>query len=281
MFREILEILLLRLHTAYAHHQRLKGEAEASNGALPSTAPCLPAPCRRLVILRNDIVTNPHGGALLDGIIPTSVLISEASTPLPPARALANSDSRSDTSATGTTQSNDTTGSTFSRRWSQLRSAISFRSALSGTDNDSSPPTSPDSPPFRKRTSSVSSNGSPKRDRSLQPLSARQKKTTFKFSIEWMERPPFGNRDRRLGPPRLAAPAQKYIDLESKKTFEVDASGCQSYGSHWTYAGRALAEWALVVVEHENFFDRRKTEGRETDMDVETPSLGVDSARRF
>lgn len=231
-------------------------------------------------------MTNQHGGALLDGIIPTSVSVSnpEASTPLPPARALASSDSRStisDTSTTETAQSIDTTGSTFSRRWSQLRSAISFRSALSGTGNDTSPPTSPESPPFRKRTSSVSSNGSPKRDRSLQPLSARQKKTTFKFSIEWMERPPPGNRDRRLGPPRLPAPAQKYLDLESKKTFEVDASGCQSYGSHWTYAGRALAEWALVVVEHENFFDRRKMEGRETDMDVETPSLGVDSARKF
>lgn len=277
-------MLLLRLHTGFAHHQRLQEEAEVSGGALPSTAPCLPAPCRRLVILRNDIMTNPHGGALLDGIIPISVSISNSDAlqrPIPPARS---SDSRSivsDTSTIETAQSTDTTGSTFSRRWSQIRSAISFRSALSGSGNDTSPPTSPESPPFRKRRSSVSSNGSPKRDRSLQPQSARQKKTTFKFSIEWMERPPFGNRDRRLGPPRLPAPAQKYLDSESSKIFNVDASGCQSYGSHWTYAGRALAEWMLVVIEHENFFDRRKTEGRETDMDVETPSLGVDSARKF
>lgn len=283
MFREILETLLLRLHTGYAHHQRLNDEAEASNGALPSTAPCLPAPCRRLVILRNDIMTNPHGSALLDGIIPTSASVSspemlQRSISLPPLHTQAISDAQSIISDTSST---DTTGSTFSKRWSQIRSAISFRSALSGTGNDTSPPTSPDSPPFRKRTSSVSSNGSPKRDRSLQPQSSRQKKTTFKFSIEWMERPPFGNRDRRLGSPRLPAPAQRYLDSQSKNNFNVDASGCQSYGSHWTYAGRALAEWALVVVEHENFFDRRKTEGRETDMDVETPSLGVDSARRF
>lgn len=108
-----------------------------------------------------------------------------------------------------------------------------------------------------------------------------QKKTTFKFSIEWVERPPFGNRDRKLGLPRLPATAQSYLDLQSNKSFNVDISGHKMYGSQWTYAGRALAEWVLVVVEHENFFDRRKMEGKETDKEVETPSLGVDSARKF
>lgn len=279
-----MEILLLRLRTGYAHYQRLKEKAETNNGALPSTAPCLPAPCRRLVILRNDIMTT-HQGVLLDGIIPTAIAVANpipVQSNLPPLGTLGSNDAQpiiSNTPATERAQSTDT-GSAFSRRWSQIKNVISFRSVLSGADSNS-PPTSPESPPFRKRTSSTSSDSAPKREGSPQPQPTQQKKITFKFSIEWMERPPFGNRDRKIGPPRLPAPAQKHVDLESKQNFDVDASECQSNASHWTYAGRALAEWVLVVVEYENFFDRRKMEGRETDKDVETPSLGVDSARRF
>jgi hypothetical protein len=46
------------------------------------------------------------------------------------------------------------------------------------------------------------------------------------------------------------------------------------------YAGRALAEWAQVVCEFDNFFDRRRSEGVPSDVLVETPSLSVDNFRK-
>jgi hypothetical protein len=61
----------------------------------------------------------------------------------------------------------------------------------------------------------------------------------------------------------------------------VDLSDYTGNASHWTYAGRALAEWVVVVVEYDNFFDRRRNEGKETDKDIETPSLVVDSVRKL
>lgn len=46
------------------------------------------------------------------------------------------------------------------------------------------------------------------------------------------------------------------------------------------YAGRALAEWAQVVVECNKFFERRRLEGVPSDELVETPTLSVDSFRK-
>jgi hypothetical protein len=46
------------------------------------------------------------------------------------------------------------------------------------------------------------------------------------------------------------------------------------------YAGRALAEWAIIVHECQNFFERRKNEGVPSNKWVETPTLGVEAFRR-
>jgi hypothetical protein len=46
------------------------------------------------------------------------------------------------------------------------------------------------------------------------------------------------------------------------------------------YAGRALAEWMLVVIECGSFFERRMSEGVPGSRWVETPSLGVESFKR-
>ncbi|OAA65460.1 GPI inositol-deacylase [Niveomyces insectorum RCEF 264] len=47
------------------------------------------------------------------------------------------------------------------------------------------------------------------------------------------------------------------------------------------YAGRALAEWSLVVNECNSFIDRRRDEGVFGLKDVEVPSLGVEGLRRI
>lgn len=47
------------------------------------------------------------------------------------------------------------------------------------------------------------------------------------------------------------------------------------------YAGRALAEWAAVVGECNNFVERRRAEGVPTLKWVEVPTLGVEGFRKF
>jgi len=47
------------------------------------------------------------------------------------------------------------------------------------------------------------------------------------------------------------------------------------------YAGRALAEWALVVGECNNFVDRRRAEGVPALKWVEVPTLGIEGFRKF
>ncbi|KAG0640839.1 hypothetical protein HOY80DRAFT_776529 [Tuber brumale] len=286
---DILETLLRRLRTAYAHYLRLKDKAEANKTPLPSTAPCLPQPCRRLYIIRSDVLTTPQG-VLLDGVIPTTAPISDPES-LPRSNSsmsltsisTATSDAQSIQSADtiDTTRSTDTNVSSFSRRWGAIRSVIGFKSAVS---NDTSPPDSPELPVLRKQASSISSSkGSPKREPSpVQQQPARQqKKTTFKFALDWVDRPPFGNRERRLGPARIPSAGQKYVDAECNVPLSIDLSNYIGNASHWTYAGRALAEWVVVVVEYDNFFVRRRNEGKETDKDIETPSLVVDSVRKL
>ncbi|RPA92994.1 DUF1765-domain-containing protein [Choiromyces venosus 120613-1] len=286
---DILETLLRRLRTAYAHYLRLKDKAEANKTPLPSTAPCLPQPCRRLLIIRSDVLTTPQG-VLLDGIIPIAAPTSDTdSLPRPTSSmsltsvSTATSDAQSILSAdiVDTARSTDTNASSFSRRWGAIRSVIGFRSAA---NNDTFPPDSPELPVPRKRATGVSSSkGSPKRETSptLQQPTRQQKNTTFKFALDWVDRPPFGNRERRLGPARIPSAGQKYVDAECDVPLSLDLSGYTGNASHWTYAGRALAEWVVVVMEHENFFERRKNEGKETNKDIETPSLVVDSARKF
>ncbi|PWW73446.1 DUF1765-domain-containing protein [Tuber magnatum] len=286
---DILETLLRRLRTAHAHYLRLKDKAEANKTPLPSTAPCLPQPCRRLLIIRSDILTTPQG-VLLDGVIPTAAPITDSES-LPRSNSsmslasisTATSDAQSILSAdiVDATRSTDTNVSSFGRRWGAIRSVIGLKSAV---NSDASSPDSPELPLPRKQASSISSSkGSPKRESSptQQQPARQQKKTTFKFALDWVDRPPFGNRERRLGPARIPSAGQKYVDAECNVPLCVDLSGYTGNGSRWTYVGRALAEWVVVVMECENFFERRKNEGKETDKDIETPSLVVDSARKL
>lgn len=53
------------------------------------------------------------------------------------------------------------------------------------------------------------------------------------------------------------------------------------YKRNAIYAGRALAEWSVVVNECNNFIERRRDEGVLGLSDVEVPFLGVDGLRRI
>lgn len=156
---------------------------------------------------------------------------------------------------------------------------------------------------------------------------------SFRFSLEWMERPQWLNQNRRLTTPCLPRASHilmqrqqsmtgsdQYYETASEYASERNSdetarncNGSQSKanadgatdardtGSSTTspegetgardpspasniaaskYAGRALAEWALIVLECDSFYARRRDEGVPSDQLVETPTLSVDPPRK-
>ena len=113
---------------------------------------------------------------------------------------------------------------------------------------------------------------------------------SFKISLEWIDHDNNNNnvvgRDRRLYPPELPPPAQLSLQQcqpcrQSEDT--RDNSPLKPVGvmvGPSRYAGRALAEWAILIAECQNFFERRKAEGVPSYQLVETPTLGVDPFRK-
>lgn len=94
--------------------------------------------------------------------------------------------------------------------------------------------------------------------------------------------------ERRICPPRLPASAQAMLGAKvpgtskeiSAKDPGLGEKGVERKGRA-KYAGRALAEWALVVGECNNFVERRRSEGVPGLKWVEVPTLGVEGFRRF
>lgn len=106
---------------------------------------------------------------------------------------------------------------------------------------------------------------------------------SFKFSLEWIDRDNnLSGAERRLYPPKL--PLLAHMALESRPTKPRGNNPLKPEGAAAgpsKYAGRALAEWALLMVECKNFFERRKAEGVPTYRLVETPTLGVEPFRKL
>jgi hypothetical protein len=302
----------------------------------PSTAPCHPAPGRRLLIIRNDNqapATNIFLG--FDGIIPASNITPGTTQPTAYKRhsslaTLINLDAdssnpklTSDTSAAVNTK----------KRWSIMGKMLP--STFSSSDSPSASPTNSRStsptktleearretalararPPLQPSKPSSSDSETP-------PSTMAHRAYSFKFSLEWaqhFEKPSNvaqqngtsngkggegrgGMRggggvgfnvgaERRLGPPRLPAAAQACIGARvpgtsnqifpRNPTEDVDGVAKAERLARAKYSGRALAEWALIVGECNNFVDRRRAEGVPGLKWVEIPTLGVEGFRRF
>ena len=112
---------------------------------------------------------------------------------------------------------------------------------------------------------------------------------SFKISLEWIDQDNNNvvvGRDRRLYPPELPLPAQLSLQQcqQSRQSEDTrDNSPLEPVGvmaGPSRYAGRALAEWAILIAECQNFFERRKAEGVPSYQLVETPTLGVEPFRK-
>ena len=296
----IFQMLLQRLQDVWANYKYLDEFAKDRKMLRPSTAPCNPAPGRKLLIIRTDTqIATP--------LLSFNSMLSAIDDP----RDKWVSPTEGSTSMTGITASSffEKVSATleYGMEVSRKRSGI-FRSLWGNRSNDSSPrsrsprpeqgsaasgqsnPPSTDrsdsrSSMYEHRPSQVHSDNQSKEKSSPAPISKKRRHppADFRFSLETVDRRPQSTPgDLDLESPRL--PLAAHILLQSMPSFEGDRDAMQvpaEYAISMRYAGRALAEWTWVVNECQNFFERRRSEGVQTNREVETPDLGVESFRRL
>lgn len=269
--REIHEALADRLNTSWAQYVYLRAEAEMREKALPSSAPCSPAPARRLIIIRTD--SQP---------LHTNILASfdKLLSPSPRDQTTPYTYRRHSTILNNIPPVDSPPQN--KKRWSILKSLL-------GTPGNSrpgevTPPASADDSTMS--LDNVNIEGLPIRNKTTSPKSRPttppHQSFSFKFSLEWLERPTWPSKNKKLSAPALPAPAQVLLQIHQGVRPEVkpEKPKGEDLGTA-KYAGRALAEWALIVTECQNFFERRKEEGVPTNRLVETPTLGVESFRMY
>lgn len=280
-----------RLRTTWCYYLHSKNNAEQQGIAAPSTAACNPAPARRLLIIRNDIHPAPGGVYLsFDGLLaassaaqPTAYERHHSLESLFPAQTSQNERGAPRSSSPG------------KKRWGLLRSMIPFTNGSADRSKTAAPASELNAVDGVKKSSEQASSGKvdpggivnvPAGPQSQTQAAAVIPKTkfqthSFKFSLEWLDRLASTPSERRLYPPRLPLPSQ--TPLDSRRHDGHENSMPVPHGAAIAsskYAGRALAEWAVIIAECQSFFERRKQEGVPTSRLVETPTLGVESFRK-
>jgi Protein of unknown function (DUF1765) len=281
----IYEALADRLNDSWASYLYLRQEAEEHDHTLPSSAPCSPAPGRRLIIIRND--SHPLPVSMFTSF---DKVISQMSS----TQSTTSSNSLSNGAITSDSNRNPS-----KKRWSFMKTINPFSTPGNTRPGEVTPPGSADESStnansdlssisdamsIRSSATAATTAGDPTLQR---PSTPPHQPFSFKFSLEWLERPNWPSKNRRLCPPKLPPPAQVLIQLRREERGE-EAEGevrprkpsPQSLGNA-RYAGRALAEWTQVVGECQGFFERRKDEGVPVNRLVETPTLGVESFRMY
>lgn len=272
----ILKTLALRLHQVWGSFLYSQAGALERGGPRLSTAPCSPAPSRRLLIIRNDSQPRPGGMFLTFD----SILSPSSSTV-----ATAYERHGSMGPLMGAEESRDPKNAGKKIGWSLLKNMMPFAVSTLDSPKDAN----------RQGANKANKNGnaamqdkpnrslqSPKNSPTGQDGTAAFWAHSFKFSLEWMnsEKTPFG-RERQLYQPRLPLSTLDYLappDPTQETLNEYEPKG--DAVTQGKYAGRALAEWDLLIDEYRDFSKRRRTEGVPGEALVETPTLGVETIRR-
>ncbi|KAL2827067.1 hypothetical protein BDW59DRAFT_60123 [Aspergillus cavernicola] len=308
----IYETLSNRLRRLWEYYLAIQNKAESGLTALLSSAPCTPAPGRRIIIIRCD---NPMS--------PSNLFISFDRV-LPPSAG-----SQSSNSDSSRTDGGSETQSLPKKRWNIFKSVFGVSRSndeLSpASSSDESDTTASDAPVAGEKGANASWRVSNTSGEMRRPRTAHQP-YTFRFSLEWMDRPQFPSKNKRLYTPSLPVASQLHLQLrrstlkaddcdttsdnttdsETEENTEMRDPPASDQGEVTTqpdaksklskkkepalaaddklasskYAGRALAEWAQIVSECDSFFSRRRDEGVPNDRMVETPALGVDGFRK-
>ena len=276
----------MRLYQVYRIFLCLQEAAQSKHLAAPSTAPCSPAPGRWLVIVRNDSQMAPGGSFLtFDAILSSASMTKVNPYEKRNTQELANSSNADHARKSTEDSSKSLEGG--KKRWSLLKSIIPS-SSLKDRPKTSSAKYKPEDSSSRHGSTegSVSNNTMNGTAGPTPPY----RTLSFKISLEWIDQDInslVAGRDRRLYPPELPLPAQ--LSLQARQSSEQvrdrgrDLSPLEPVGvmaGPSRYAGRALAEWAILIAECQSFFERRKAEGVPSYQLVETPTLGVDPFRK-
>lgn len=309
--------LLRNLHSVWAHYQFSVKQAEERGVLPPSTTPSNPAPGRRILIIRTDAGMTPLNSFLsFDGIVPNPDRSPLNNSPQKP-RVPNHSPSSSITDTSSLNDSKKSSAGLLGAGLNKILGFYKapVRSPNRSPTRSPTPPVTvsnrtslPDqftidaisksmgalpsstfgtsTPPHRTLSTSSSSSfhGGP-----IMPATPHRN-YSFKFSLEYLcNRPGSAHfTDIKLSPPRLPAPAHAHLQntflqnhAETANLFgrhvEPEEPKGEAAISSSRYAGRALAEWMIVVVECQNFFERRKAEGCPSNRAVECPSLGVET----
>jgi hypothetical protein len=266
---KIYETFGARLNLCWAHYSYLNAEAEMRETAPPSSAPCGPAPNRRLVIMRTDSQPTPASNLFsLEKLIPTT---TNQSTPYGSHSSLLNTVPAADSP----TQNK--------KRWSLFKGILPFTAPINNRPGEVTPPKH-DSLVMTHNNASVDTltiRGAPSHTK-LRPATPPHQAFSFKFSLEWLDRSPWPTQNKVLTPPILPAATQVLILMRREKVVPVRPlkPSAKELASA-KYAGRALAEWEIIVKEYDGFQNRRREEGVPATRLVETPTLGVESFRMF
>lgn len=317
--RIILKTLMYRLHQPWSHHKFLAAKARNHQTLPPSTAPCNPAPSRKLLIIRTDTPATSSVLSSFNSMVPSVSHSQSAAMNRPSSQNVIEGTVSSPTGLLEKVAASlDQGGDSNRRRNSLFRSILGYRSSenrsrsqspkpgfdslprnlspkrSTPSSNHSSRGTSPDrgsasrsslyeSRPSRPSLPRTKSDSKSSGDRNPQDLKANQpSQAFFKFSLEFVDRRPHTiPSEMALEPPRLPLAAQLLLQSMPDFVPDVGAERPEGFASDLArYSGRALAEWTLVVNECQNFFERRRNEGIPSNRLVETPTLGVESFRR-
>jgi hypothetical protein len=267
--RKIYDTLIARLNSYWAHYSYLNAEAEMRETAAPSSAPCGPAPNRRFIIMRTD--SQPA---------PVSNMFS-LERHMPPASTNQSTPYGSHSSLLNTVPAADSPPQT-KKRWSLFKGILpAFATPGNNRPGEVTPPKL--DPPFNNNASvdgmTIRGSAIPPKSR---PATPPHQAFSFKFSLEWLDRSPWPTENKVLLAPLLPAATQVLVQMRRAKTQAVKPVKPSPQELPTTkYAGRALAEWEIIVKEYDNFQTRRREEGVPATRLVETPTLGVESFRMF
>ncbi len=270
-----------RLDEVWHHFVYVEQFAEERGQTKSSTTPCSPAPSRHLIIVRDDIQAAPSGMFLsFEGILSS---VDNAKVNPYEKHSSQNSRSFGGTFATlGQVDDNSSIGS--KTRWGLLKSIIPFSSSSTNLNRKGSPkPNSGKDLPALSNDSHLPNHLATTRPNPSETRRAPYRSLSFKFSLEWADQNKRSlGRERRVTPPRLPPMAEAYFKGRKPST-DLNVP-CKPEGSaigSSKYTGRAIAEWALLINECRNFYERRKADGVPTQHLVEIPSLSVEPFRKL
>ncbi|KAJ5953234.1 hypothetical protein N7454_000130 [Penicillium verhagenii] len=214
----IYETLSDRLLRVWEFYVGFQSKAEETLTAPLSSAPCTPAPGRRIIIIRCD-----------NQISPVNLFVSFDRV-VPPM----SSDHIMTHRRTGSSDSTGSDGQPSKRRWGILRSMFGSSTSSKGTDGPGSGSSSSDDSDVTGIDLTVTSESRCLDDHELTPNNSSDNvvrpKTPhqpffFKFSLEWMDRPQWPTKNKRLFAPCLPVASQIHVQHRRSpdKPSEFDA----------------------------------------------------------